>query len=123
MEFPNKGPVCCVQRQSFSGKTKKERIETIYGITDLTPNQASSKHLLKLNRGHWGIENRSHYVRDVTFDEENSQIRTGNGPQIMACLPNFAIGTLRVIKSATNIASTLRYLAAKPHRTLELLGL
>jgi predicted transposase YbfD/YdcC len=76
-----------------------------------------------LNRGHLRQENRSHYVRDVAFDEDHSQIRTGSGPQIMACLRNFAIGTLRVVKKATNIASALRDIAAKPHHALELIGL
>jgi len=59
----------------------------------------------------------------VTFDEDKSQIRTGSGPQIMACLRNFAIGTLRVVKNATNIAEAKRDIAAKPHRALELIGL
>ncbi|MEK8017043.1 MAG: hypothetical protein VSS75_009260 [Candidatus Parabeggiatoa sp.] len=79
--------------------------------------------MLKRNRGHWTIENRSHYVRDVTFDEDHSQVRTGSGPQIMACLRHFAIGTLRLVKNAANIASALRDIAAKPHRALELIGL
>jgi len=78
---------------------------------------------LKLNRGHWSIENRSHYVRDVVFNEDHSQIRTGNGPQMMACLRHFAIGTLRVVKNATNIAGALRDLAAQPHLALKLIGL
>lgn len=121
--FPHVGQVFCVQRHVFDCKKKKERQETVYGITALTPAQADPKRLLKLNRGHWSIENRSHYVRDVTFDEDKSQIRTGSGPQVMACLRNFAIGTLRVIKNASNIASALRDIAAKPHRALELIGL
>lgn len=121
--FPHVGQVFCIQRHVFDCKKKKERQETVYGITALTPAQADPKRLLKLNRGHWSIENRSHYVRDVTFDEDKSQIRTGSGPQVMACLRNFAIGTLRVIKNTSNIASALREIAAKPHRALELIGL
>lgn len=123
LEFPYVGQVCCIQRHVFDCKKKTVCYEIVYGITDLTPLQANSKRLLKLNRGHWSIENASHYVRDVTFNEDGSQIRTGNGPQIMACLRNFAIGTLRVVKNATNIASALRDIAAKPHSALELIGL
>jgi predicted transposase YbfD/YdcC len=47
--------------------------------------------LLELNRRHWSIENRSHYVRDVTFDGDRSRIRIGHGPAVMASLRNFAI--------------------------------
>jgi hypothetical protein len=75
------------------------------------------------DRGHWGIENRGHYVRDVTVDEDRSPVRTDNGPQLMACLRNFTIGVLRVVNKAINIASELRKLASKPHLPLQLLGL
>ena len=53
--------------------------------------KANPARLLKLNRGHWGIENSLHYVRDVTFDEDRSQIRTLNAPQVMASIKNFII--------------------------------
>lgn len=98
LDFPHVGQVCCVQRHVFDCKKKTVCYETVYGITALTPSQANPKRLLELNRGHFRRENRSHYVRDVTFDEDKSQIRTGSGPQVMACLRNFAVGTLRVIK-------------------------
>ena len=78
---------------------------------------------MKLNREHWEIENRSHYVRDVTFDEDRSQVRTKNGPQVMASLRNFAIGTLRIVKKAGNIASALRDIAARPRLSLQMLRL
>jgi len=86
--FPYVGQVFCIQRQVFDCKKKTKRQETVYGITALTPVQANPSLLLKLNRGHWGIENRSHTVKDVTFNEVNEQIRTGSGPQVMACLRN-----------------------------------
>ena len=123
LEFPHVGQVFCIQRHVFECKSRQERQEIVYGITALTPAQADSNRLLKLNRGHFRIENRSHYVRDVTFDEDKSQIRTGSGPRIMACLRNFAVGTLRVVKNATNIAAAKRDIAAKPHHALELIGL
>jgi hypothetical protein len=75
-----------------------------------------------LNRGHWSIENRLHYVRDVTFDEDRSQIRTQNAPRVMATLRNLAISLFRWLGS-TNIAKTLREMAAKPSLALRLFRL
>lgn len=96
--------------------------EVVSGITSLLPSQADAKQLLKYNRGHWGIENRLHYVRDFTYDEDRSRIRTKNGPRMMACLRNFAISLLRLFKF-TNIAKALRRLAGKPHLVPQLIGL
>ena len=58
----------------------------IYAITDLAPHQASPAELAAWIRGHWQIENGLHWVRDVTFAEDLSQIHTGSGPQVMASL-------------------------------------
>lgn len=123
LEFPHVGQVFCIRRRVTHLKKQVSHQELVYGLTDLTPGQATPERLLSLNRGHWGIENRSHYVRDVTFDEDRSQIRTQSGPQLMACLRNFTIGLLRVVNKATNIASELRQLASKPHLPLQMLGL
>ena len=70
-------------------------------------------------QGHWGIENRAHWVRDVTFDEDRSQIRTGTGPHVMATLRNTAISLLR-LAGATNIAASLRHHAAAADRPINL---
>ena len=123
LDFPHAGQVFCIKRYVFDCKKKTQREETVYGITDRKPSEASPEEMLRINRGHWGIENRSHYVRDVTYDEDRSQIRARNGPQAMACLRNFAIGTLRAVRRAGNIASALRDMAARPHTALLLPGL
>lgn len=83
------------------------RTETAYGATSLSPKEADSARLLKLNRGHWCIENRLHWVRDVTFDEDRSQIRKGSGPQVMATLRNLAISLFR-LNEIKNIAQAMR---------------
>ncbi len=76
--------------------------------------------MLALNRGHWGIENRLHWVRDVTFDEDRCQVRKGYGPQVLACLRNFVIGLLRplITDARTSPASLPRYFAALPEQAL-----
>ncbi|HVM13175.1 MAG TPA: ISAs1 family transposase, partial [Egibacteraceae bacterium] len=66
---------------------------------------------------HWGIENRLHWVRDVTFDEDRSTVRTGHAPHVMAALRNLAITTLR-LAGATNIAAALRHHARDRLRPL-----
>ena len=73
-------------------------------------------------QGHWGIENRLHWVRDVVFDEDRHQLRTANGPEIMAALRNLAISLIRLFHSAgTSIASTTRSLSRQPKQAIKLL--
>jgi hypothetical protein len=81
--------------------------ETRYFITSAPRKLADASQLLRWARGHWSIENRSHYVRDVTFGEDASRIRKGSGPEVMAAIRNATIGFLRSI-GVTNIAETLR---------------
>ena len=96
------------------------RAEVAHAITSLSPQQAGPRQLLTLWRGHWRIENSLHRVRDVTFGEDRSQIRTGSAPQIMAALRNVAITLLRRA-GWTNLAQAQRTNAAQPQRLLLLL--
>ena len=72
------------------GRTVKGRVqvEASYAVTNLSPTVAGADRLLRILREHWHIENRVHWVRDVTFDEDRSQVRTGSAPQVMAALRN-----------------------------------
>lgn len=92
--------------------------ETVYLVTSLPTHQASPALLGEIARGHWLIEDRLHWVRDVTFAEDHSQARTGNGPRVMASLRNLAITILR-LAGATNIAQALRHQARHPERPLQ----
>ena len=74
-----------VRRRRALGSTKWTTV-TVYAITSLTALQADPVLLARWLRGHWAIE-ALHWVRDVSFDEDRSQVRTRNGPQIMAALP------------------------------------
>ena len=84
----------------------------VYGVTSLRPEHADPDRLLELVRNHWRIENTSHWVRDVTFHEDRSQVRCGNIPQLMAALRNTAIGLLRGA-GHTNIAAACRRMAGQ----------
>lgn len=119
--FPHVAQIFTIQRERTVIKTGVTTMETAYGITSRPPKRATPEQILDANRGHWSIENRSHYVRDVTFDEDRSQIRTKNGPQVMATLRNFAISLLRLI-GYKSIPEGNRDMAAKPHLTLRLVG-
>jgi len=101
-------------------RTGKITEEVVYLLTDLTPALASPGRLLELNRGHWGIENRLHYVRDVSFAEDRSRLRTGQAPQILAALRNLAI-TLIHRQGSTQIAASRRHFASYPAEALHLL--
>lgn len=100
--------------------SRKQRTETVYAITDLTFDQIRADQIAETIRGHWGIENRLHWIRDVTFAEDHSQIRTGTGPAIMATLRNLAVSLHRLTGTA-NIAAACRHVSRHPNRVLPLL--
>ena len=91
--------------------------EVTYLVTSATPERADAARLLRVNRGHWGIENRTHYVRDVTFDEDRSRVRTGAAPQAFAAAKNLALALLRR-NGWDNIAAALRSYAGRPRRAV-----
>ena len=103
-------------------KGRKSTEETIFGVTSLSPKRASAAQVLVYNRGHWQIENRLHHVRDMTYDEDRSQVRRGRRPHVMATLRNVAISLLRLV-GVKNIAAATRYLGRKPERPLRFLRL
>ena len=118
--FPHAAQAIQVTRRIRKRNTRKWRTETVYAVTDLTAAQARADQLATWLRGHWCIEVRLHWVRDVTFGEDLSQIRTGNGPQVMATLRNLAI-TLHRLAGVTNIAKALRHHARDTKHPLALL--
>jgi hypothetical protein len=121
-DFPHVAQVARLERERTVLRTGETSREFVYLITSQPPERADARRLLAMNRGHWAIENRVHYVRDRSFDEGRSTIRTGSLPWIMATLRNLAISLLR-LAGVTNIAAKLRELAALPHRAVALMGL
>jgi predicted transposase YbfD/YdcC len=121
-DWPGLAQVFELGRHVCIQKTGEERVEVVYGVTSLSPARATPGRLLALVRGQWQIENQSHWVRDVTFDEDRSQVRCGNLPQVMAALRNTTIGLLRWA-GHTNIAAACRRLAAQPVQALALIGI
>jgi len=121
-DFPYVRQVARIERHRLCAKDNTAQHEIVFNITSLTPQRADPKCLLELNRGHWSIENRLHYVRDYTFDEDRSQVRKQAAPHMMASLRNLAIGLLRLAGATTNIAAAVRFFMRNVERAMELLG-
>ena len=90
LDFPYSEQVFRIERTTTKLDGSPLRHEVVFGITSLSATKATPSRLLALNRGHRRIENRLHWVRDVTFDEDRSQVRKGAGAQAMAALFNLA---------------------------------
>jgi hypothetical protein len=121
-DWPGLAHVFHLERQVVSKKTGAVRAEVVAGVTSLAPECADAARLLALVRGHWPIDNTSHWVRDGTVDADRAQVRCGNIPQVMAALRNTVIG-LRRRAGYTNIAAACRRFAAQPAFALDLIGL
>ncbi|MCX5233443.1 ISAs1 family transposase [Streptomyces sp. NBC_00233] len=98
----------------------RRTLEIVYLITSADARTAPPAVLATWVQSHWEIENRLHWVRDVTFDEDRFQIRTGNAPRVMAGLRNTAITLLR-LDGHHNIAAALRHHARDTDRPINLL--
>ena len=122
LDWPGQRQVFQLERERSNPRTGETQREVVYGVTSLSGDRADAARLLRLVRGHWRIENRSHWVRDVTFDEDRSQVRVGSIPEVMAALRNTVIGLIRLSGTA-KVATTTRRLAARPWDALALLGI
>lgn len=123
IDFPHAAQALQIRRRRRRlDEPKRFTTETVYAITNLHVHEAKPHQLAAWIRGHWSIENKIHWVRDVTYDEDRSQIRTGTGQQVMAALRNAAIGALR-LAGVTKIAAANRHHARDSTRPLALLGI
>jgi hypothetical protein len=120
-DWPGLAQTLCMERRVTDRRTGETHVEVAYAVPSLSPHRATPAQLLTLWREHWHIENKLHWVRDVTFGEDGSTVRAGGGPQVLAALRNLAIGLLR-LAGATNIAACRRY-AAQPALALTAVGL
>ncbi len=121
LDFPHATQAVRITRRVRPLTGHKWRTVTVYAVTSLTAGQASPARLADWIRGHWGIE-ALHHIRDTTFAEDTSQVRTGTAPRAMASLRNLAIGILHA-RGHRNIAAALRRNARDATRVLPLLGL
>ena len=131
IDFPGAAQVVRIRRTTTTakrgstggnGRAKKKTTEVVHLICSLPMDQARPEAVASWARGHWAMENRLHWVRDVVTGEDRHQLRTGNGPQIMAALRNLAISLIRLAHGPrAPIAATTRAMARRPRRAIDLI--
>ena len=95
LSFPHVGQAFAIERIFENKQTGKVSKEIAYGITSRKKDDADAERLLKINRGHWTIENCCHYILDWNYDEDRCRIRTGYGPENITRLRKFAISVIK----------------------------
>lgn len=119
--FPYAKQVIRITRERLVNSTGQSSVEVIHAVCSLPFEHARPATIAGWLRQHWGIENRVHWVRDVTFDEDRHHVRAGNSAQILATVRNTAINLHR-LAGADNIAEACRVAALTPGRRLDLLN-
>lgn len=109
--LPGLEQVLRIERRVRDKQTGAKSQEVSYAVASLRPAQAQAQQLATYLRGHWGIETRLHWVRDVDFGEDASRVRSGSAPQVMATLRNLAISLLR-LTGYQSVAEGIRHYAA-----------
>lgn len=117
LDWPGAEQVCVLERTRRVGGVGQT--DTVFAITSLTPADGPASRLLDLARGHWGIENRLHWVKDVVLGEDACRVRSNGGPQILSGLRNAALRLLHG-NGLSQVASALRHLAAFPAKAVQL---
>ncbi len=108
-----------IERDREEVKTGKTSHETALGLTSLGPGQAGPREIAGHVRSHWGIENRLHYVRDVTYDEDRCRAHAGHVPQNLAAISNIAISLIRLDGRFDYIPPVGRHFGARPQEALD----
>jgi hypothetical protein len=117
-DWPGARQVYWLRRERTAGG--RTTTEDEYGLASLGRDRAAAARLLELRRGHWGIENGLHYVRDVTLGEDACRVRKGAAASVLAGLRNAALVLLDSLGLAS-MAEATRHCAFRPRRAIRLL--
>ena len=120
LDFPYVGQAFAIEREVIHKKTGKRTQEVVYGISSRRPHEADAQRLLRINRGHWCIENSCHWVLDWNYDEDRSRIRTGYGPENVTLLRRFAISVI-TSRTKAGVAQKMRELHTNPRLVFDYL--
>ena len=104
-----------MERERVVLKTGESTREIAYGLTSLGVEEAGPGELLNIVRRHWEVENRLHYVRDFSYDEDRCRAAAGHLPQNLAALSNAAVSIVRAIGRFVYIPPANRHYATRPH--------
>jgi predicted transposase YbfD/YdcC len=121
VDWPGVEQVFRLERTTIRKRGEAPRTEVVYGLTSLRREEAGARRLLELNRGHWTIENRVHWVRDREFGEDASQTATGEIARVLAAIRTTTITLLRA-HGKKSIAAARRHLRLHPRKCLQLVG-
>jgi len=121
-DWPGLVTACMVERETWNRQPGAYTVETTYLIGSMDTRQYGPEVFLKINRAHWGIENRLHYVKDVSLGEDACRVRTKSSPQVLAGVRNAVVSLFRR-DGWTNIAAALRHHAVKISKAFKLIGI
>jgi predicted transposase YbfD/YdcC len=121
LPFPDVTRVFRVERHFTDLDGKLLSYEVALGITSLPKRKATPAVIAGVLRGHWGIES-LHFVRDGTYAEDASQVRTGSSPRVMATFRNVSISLLKLM-GWENMAEATRHMMVRPYEAANLIGL
>jgi predicted transposase YbfD/YdcC len=121
LDWPHLGQVFRLQRVVHHTQTGRLTYQVVFGITSLTAEDCLPEHLMYLLRTHWHIENRLHFVRDVTFHEDACPIRHTRRQRILACLNNLVIGLIRQFNQFDYVPEARRFFSVNFDQALQLL--
>lgn len=108
VKFPHIKQVFLIERHFWDLQGEHLSSQAALGVTSLPAAKAGPERLAGFIRGEWAIENRDHYVRDVTLGEDRCRVRSGSFPSVLAVMRSHAIGALRLL-GFTNIAEGTRW--------------
>jgi hypothetical protein len=120
LDWPGLKQVLRLERTTL--RNGQKTVEVQYAITSLSPDRADAARILSSWVGHWGIENRLHWVRDVVFGEDACRAKAGHSPQNLAALRNASLSLLR-LNGVKEILSTLRHFTMRPLDLMNFLGI
>lgn len=118
--WPGLAQVCRLERTTQ--RKGHCTVEVAYAISSVSRTQADATQLLTWWRGHWSIENRLHWTRDVQFGEDKCRVRTGHAPHVLAVIRNAALNLSRALGERC-LATALRQNAFRVDRLLAKLGI
>ena len=120
IDYPHLEQVACILREVFNANDEKISKEVAIQITSAKPGKMTAADANRYTRNHWGIENKSHYIRDTVYREDDNQAYSGEGPQGLAALHNLAIGLFR-LKGTRSVKETTELIHLDLRRAIQYL--